>query len=91
MKERTKLDGLIKEIDGLQSDLDDNVELIEMGELEGDDDIIKEAEAALMDAKARAGKAELQTLLSGKPTPTTAIWKFTPGPGVPKPRIGRKC
>jgi len=66
MKERTKLDGLIKEIDGLQSDLDDNVELIEMGELEGDDDIIKEAEAALMDAKARAGKAELQTLLSGE-------------------------
>ena len=31
MKERTKLDGLIKEIDGLKSDLDDNIELIELG------------------------------------------------------------
>ncbi len=66
MKERTKLDGLIKEIDGLTSDLSDNIELIEMGEAEGDQDIIDEAEAALLDAKARAGKAELQTLLSGE-------------------------
>lgn len=66
MKERTKLDGLISEIDGLQSDLDDSVELIEMGEMEDDQDIIDEAEATLMDAKAKAGKAELQTLLSGE-------------------------
>ena len=66
MKERTKLDGLIKEIDGLNSDLTDNIELIEMGEAEGDDEVIAEAEAALLDAKARAGKAELQTLLSGE-------------------------
>lgn len=66
MKERTKLDGLIKEIDGLQADLDDNIELIEMGEIEDDEDIVAEAEAALVDAKARAGKAELQTLLSGE-------------------------
>jgi len=66
MKERTKLDGLIKEVDGLQGDLDDSIELIEMGELESDQLIIEEAEAVLMDAKARAGKAELQTLLSGE-------------------------
>lgn len=66
MKERTKLDGLIKEIDGLTADLSDSVELIEMGEAEGDDDIIAEAEATLMAAKERASKAELQTLLSGE-------------------------
>lgn len=66
MKERTKLDGLIKEIDGLAADLTDNVELIEMGEAEGDDDIIAEAEATLVAARDRAAKAELQTLLSGE-------------------------
>ena len=66
MKERTKLDGLIKEIDGLTSDLDDNIELIDMGEAEGDADIVKEAEDALFAAKDRAAKAELQTLLSGE-------------------------
>lgn len=66
MKERTKLDGLIKEIDNLQSDLDDNVELIEMGELEDDVDIVAEAEKSLLTARDRAAKAELQTLLSGE-------------------------
>jgi len=66
MKERTKLDTSLKEINDLQSDLDDSIELIEMGELEDDQDIIDEAEATLMDAKTRAGKAELQTLLSGE-------------------------
>jgi len=66
MKERTKLDGLIKEIDNLQSDLDDNVELIEMGELEDDADIVAEAEKSLLVARDKAAKAELQTLLSGE-------------------------
>jgi len=66
MKERTKLDGLIKEIDNLQSDFDDNVELIEMGELEDDADIVAEAEKSLLTARDKAAKAELQTLLSGE-------------------------
>jgi len=59
MKERTKLDGLIKEIDDLVTDLADNLELIEMGEAEGDDDIIKEAEAALIAARNRAGQGRV--------------------------------
>ena len=81
MKERTKLDGLIKEIDGLQADLDDNVELIEMGEAEGDDDIIAEAEAALFDAKDRAAKAELQTLLSGEADANNCYFEVHAGAG----------
>jgi len=66
MKERTKLEGLIQEIKGLQGDLDDNVDLIEMAEAEGDQEVLGEAEAVLRAAKGRAGKAELQTLLSGE-------------------------
>ncbi|WP_139135042.1 peptide chain release factor 2 [Magnetovibrio blakemorei] len=66
MKERTKLDGLIKEIDALVSDLVDNLELIEMGEAEDDAGIVTEAENALIAARDRAAKAELQTLLSGE-------------------------
>lgn len=81
MKERTKLDGLIKEIDGLQADLDDNIELIEMGEAEGDDDIIAEAETALMDAKERAAKAELQTLLSGEADSNNCYFEVHAGAG----------
>ncbi len=81
MKERTKLDGLIKEIDGLKADLDDNIELIEMGEVEGDDDIIAEAETALMDAKERAAKAELQTLLSGEADANNCYFEVHAGAG----------
>lgn len=81
MKERTKLEGLIKEIDGLNSDLTDNIELIEMGEAEGDDEVIAEAEAALLDAKARAGKAELQTLLSGEADANNCYFEVHAGAG----------
>ena len=81
MKERTKLDGLIKEIDDLVTDLADNLELIEMGEAEGDDDIIKEAEAALIAARDRAGKAELQTLLSGEADANNCYFEVHAGAG----------
>lgn len=81
MKERTKLDGLIKEIDDLVTDLADNLELIEMGEAEGDDDIIKEAETALIAARDRAGKAELQTLLSGEADANNCYFEVHAGAG----------
>ena len=81
MKERTKLDGLIKEIDDLVTDLADNLELIEMGEAEGDDDIIKEAEASLIAARNRAGKAELQTLLSGEADANNCYFEVHAGAG----------
>ncbi|MBF0248925.1 MAG: peptide chain release factor 2 [Alphaproteobacteria bacterium] len=81
MKERTTLEVKIKEIDGLQTDLDDSVELIEMGEMEGDDAIVKEAEAVLRAAKGRAEKAELQTLLSGEADANNCFLEVHAGAG----------
>ena len=66
MRERTRLDASIKAIDTLEAELNDNLELIEMGEAEGDDAIVAEAEAILTAARNRAAKAELETLLSGE-------------------------
>ena len=66
MRERTRLENSLKAIDELAQTLSDNVELIEMGEAEGDADIIAEAEAALEKAHKHAQKAELETLLSGE-------------------------
>ncbi len=66
MQERTRLETAIKEVDGLAQELADNVELIEMGETEGDEAIIAEAEAAIELARQRGAKAELLTLLSGE-------------------------
>lgn len=66
MRERTKLDEAINTYLRLEADLNDNLELIEMGEAEGDDEIIKDAEAALIDARDVAAKARVETLLSGE-------------------------
>ncbi len=66
MRERTRLDANLKEIHGLESELADNLELLELAEAEGDDDIAGEAETALKALRDRAAQAELQTLLSGE-------------------------
>jgi peptide chain release factor 2 len=66
MRERTRLEDNLKLIDELSGDMADNVELLEMGEAEGDDGIVSEAEAALVKTHKQAGRAELQTLLSGE-------------------------
>jgi peptide chain release factor 2 len=81
MKERTLLDDQIKEIDGFARELSDSVELIEMGEAEGDDGIIAEAEAALQALKARTAKAELQTLLSGEADANNCFFEVHAGAG----------
>lgn len=66
MRERTQLEGGLKEIDELGSDLADHLELLELAEAENDANIVAEVEAALKALHARAAKAELQTLLSGE-------------------------
>ncbi len=66
MRERTRLENGIAAIDKLARDLDDNVELLGLGEAEGDDDIVAEAEQALKVLKEQAAKDEIQTLLSGE-------------------------
>jgi len=66
MRERTRLEEGLGAIEQLDRELADNVELLEMGEAEGDEGIIAEAEAALQAACNIAAKAELQTLLSGE-------------------------
>ncbi|MEQ8379707.1 MAG: peptide chain release factor 2 [Parvibaculum sp.] len=66
MRERTRLEESIGRYRKLESALNDNLELIEMGEAEGDDAIVAEAEAALKAARDEAGAAEIETLLSGE-------------------------
>lgn len=81
MRERTRLDEGIKSVDDLVTELVDNLELIEMGEAEGDDDIIAEAEAALKVAQAKAAKAELLTLLSGEADANNCFLEIHAGAG----------
>ena len=81
MRERTQLDNAIKDYKALESGLEDNLELIEMGEAEGDADVVAEAEAALRELHGEAAKAEVQTLLSGEADANNAFMEVHSGAG----------
>ncbi|MCB9993919.1 MAG: peptide chain release factor 2 [Hyphomicrobiaceae bacterium] len=66
MRERTELDAQIGAVRELSSELSDNVELIELGESEGDDDVVAEAEANIFSLQERAARLQIETLLSGE-------------------------
>lgn len=66
MREKNKIQISVDEITSLERELNDNLELAELAELEGDDDLINEAQSNLEQAKHHAGKAEVQALLSGE-------------------------
>ena len=62
MRERTRLEESIGRYRRLEAALNDNIELIEMGEAEGDGDIVSEAEAALRAARNEAAEAALSQI-----------------------------
>ncbi|MFV0431391.1 MAG: peptide chain release factor 2 [Alphaproteobacteria bacterium] len=66
MQERRRLETGLQAIDELQTGLQDNLELIELGEQEGDEDIVEEAAQALSALKKVAADAEFNALLSGE-------------------------
>lgn len=66
MQERTTLEDSLGAIDRVEQDLADNVELIELGEGEGDEGVIAEAAASLDGLKVELARRELEALLSGE-------------------------
>ncbi|MHB0954404.1 MAG: peptide chain release factor 2 [Allorhizobium sp.] len=66
MRERQQLDDSINGVRALETQLNDNIELIELGEEEGDEGIVKEAEDALKALKAESGRLQVEAMLSGE-------------------------
>ena len=66
MRERQSLEDNVKAIRGLEQALDDNVGLIELGEEEGDQSVVAEAETAIRSLKGEIAQRQIQTLLSGE-------------------------
>jgi peptide chain release factor 2 len=81
MQERTRLEGQISTVREVETNLSDNLELIEMGEAEGDNDIVTEAEAALDAMKADVEKRQLESLLSGEADSNDAYLIVNAGSG----------
>ncbi|WP_155897365.1 peptide chain release factor 2 [Aureimonas ureilytica] len=66
MKERQRLDSGINGILGLEQALRDNIELIAMGEEEGDDAVVTEAENAIKGLQKDVAERQIEALLSGE-------------------------
>src|SRR5262245_9313528 len=66
MRERQSLDDSIRAITGLSQALNDNVGLIELGEEEGDESIVAEAEAAIRALSGEVKARQIETMLSGE-------------------------
>ena len=66
MRERTRLQGAIERFREIESELDDDLTLAELGEAEDDEATLDEAQAALAKLAARARKLRLEALLSGE-------------------------
>ncbi|MDG1727822.1 MAG: peptide chain release factor 2 [Emcibacteraceae bacterium] len=81
MQERTKLEQAINLCNEVDSELNDNIELIELGELEDDAEIILEAETAIQKLTDKAEVIELQTLLSGEADGNDTYLEINSGAG----------
>ncbi len=66
MRARTRLERAVGRARQFDQALSDGVELTEMGEAEGDDAVVADAEAGLRRLRAEVAKAELESLLSGE-------------------------
>lgn len=66
MRERQRLEESIAGIRYLSQTLDDSVELIAMGEEEGDDSVVKDAEQAIKALKEQIDKRQIDMLLAGE-------------------------
>ncbi|KIC20873.1 peptide chain release factor 2 [Leisingera sp. ANG-Vp] len=81
MRERQALVDSINTYKGIQQDLSDNIELIELGEMEEDEDVVKDAEAALVALKEKAAEKELEALLDGEADANDTFLEINAGAG----------
>ena len=81
MRERNRLDAQISRVRELEQSLNDNIELIALGEDEGDDDVVSEATDALSQMKAEVERQQLESLLSGEVDGNDAYLQVNAGAG----------
>ena len=66
MRERQQLSDQMDAVSALDREVSDNLELIELGESEGDEDVVAEAEGRLQSLLAEAERRQIETMLSGE-------------------------
>ena len=81
MRDRQALVDSIATYEGIKQELADNIELIELGEMEGDDEVIAEAETAFKKLAETAAQKELEALLNGEADGNDTFLEINAGAG----------
>jgi len=81
MRDRQILIDGIATCESIERNLNDNVELIELGEMESDQEVITEAEAALSDLAVSSAKKEIEALLNGEADGNDTFLEINSGAG----------
>ncbi len=81
MRERTALAAKIDAVRHIETALNDNIELAEMGQKEGDTSIVEEAEQAIHQLHKQVQKKRLETLLSGEADGNDTYLEINSGAG----------
>lgn len=81
MRARQALVDAIDTCKGLSQELADNVELIELGEMEEDDEVIAEAETAIRKLYKTAAQKEIEALLDGEMDANDTFLEINSGAG----------
>jgi peptide chain release factor 2 len=81
MRERQTLESQIGDVERLEKEVADQIELIELGEAEGDEDVVAESEDSLKRLAAEAGRLQLESMLSGEADSNDAYLEVHAGAG----------
>ena len=81
MRDRQGLVDAMEGYSSMKAELDDNIELIELGEMEGDAEVVAEAEAALLALVEKAAAKELEALLDGEADANDTFLEINAGAG----------
>ena len=81
MRDRQALVDALDTVKGIAQELQDNIDLIELGEMEDDAEVVKDAEAALKALKVKAAEKELEALLDGEADGNDAFLEINAGAG----------
>ena len=81
MRDRQILVDAIATYEGIRQDLSDNLEMIELGAAEHDDEVVKDAEEALKTLRQTAAEKELDALLDGEADSNDTFLEINSGAG----------
>ncbi len=81
MRDRQMLVDAIATYESIKQDLADNIELIELGEMEDDAEVVADAEAALRALATKAAQKELEALLDGEADGNDTFLEINSGAG----------